>query len=63
MAGNGLIQSEGYPVNYGNNLNCSWTIRASAMEQVILTFSDVMLEDCEFCNCDYVQVIKICYEE
>lgn len=57
MAGNGMIQSEGYPVNYGNNLNCSWTIRASAMEQVILTFSDVMLEDCEFCNCDYVQVL------
>ncbi|XP_062622170.1 cubilin-like [Saccostrea cucullata] len=51
-----MIQNEGYPYNYSNNLNCSWTIRASSMEQVILTFYTIMVDDCENCECDYVQI-------
>nr|XP_022295199.1 cubilin-like isoform X1 [Crassostrea virginica] len=56
MAGNGVIQNEGYPTNYSHNLNCSWTIQAPASEQVVLTFNKIMTEDCERCSCDYVQV-------
>ncbi|XP_061188550.1 cubilin-like [Saccostrea echinata] len=51
-----MIQNEGYPVNYSNNLNCSWTIRASSMEQVILTFNTIMVDDCETCECDHIQI-------
>lgn len=50
----GEISSPGYPLEYSNNAECSWTIHVSDRSVVTLVFLDFQLENNEGCNFDYV---------
>ena len=40
-------------LEYGNNMNCSWTIQRSYSFAV--TFERFDIEECEHCGCDYLR--------
>ncbi|XP_043119671.1 deleted in malignant brain tumors 1 protein isoform X2 [Puntigrus tetrazona] len=48
----GEFSSPQYPSNYPDNSRCTWTIRSTGATTVLLSFSDVFLEEC----CDYIRV-------
>nr|XP_023671675.1 CUB domain-containing protein 2 isoform X1 [Paramormyrops kingsleyae]XP_023671676.1 CUB domain-containing protein 2 isoform X1 [Paramormyrops kingsleyae] len=50
----GTISSPGYPLEYSNNADCSWTIHVSNRTVVTLVFMDFQLENNQGCNFDYV---------
>uniref|UniRef100_A0A3B3YKM0 CUB domain-containing protein n=1 Tax=Poecilia mexicana TaxID=48701 RepID=A0A3B3YKM0_9TELE len=50
----GVIFSPGYPQEYSNNADCSWTIHVSNTSVVTLVFLDFQLENNEGCNFDFV---------
>ncbi|XP_042559033.1 CUB domain-containing protein 2 [Clupea harengus] len=53
----GIISSPGYPQEYSNNADCSWTVHVSnrsMVSMVSLVFFDFQLENNEGCNFDYV---------
>uniref|UniRef100_H3C0B5 CUB domain containing protein 2 n=1 Tax=Tetraodon nigroviridis TaxID=99883 RepID=H3C0B5_TETNG len=50
----GEISSPGYPLEYNNNADCTWTIRVSSASVVTLVFLDFQLENNEGCNFDFV---------
>lgn len=50
----GIISSPGYPQEYSNNADCSWTVHVSNRSMVSLVFLDFLLENNEGCNFDYV---------
>lgn len=50
----GEISSPGYPLEYNNNADCTWTIRVSNASVVTLLFLDFQLENNEGCNFDFV---------
>ncbi|XP_014890024.1 CUB domain-containing protein 2 [Poecilia latipinna] len=50
----GVISSPGYPQEYSNNADCSWTIHMSNTSVVTLVFLDFQLENNEGCNFDFV---------
>nr|XP_055058617.1 CUB domain-containing protein 2 [Misgurnus anguillicaudatus]XP_055058618.1 CUB domain-containing protein 2 [Misgurnus anguillicaudatus] len=50
----GIISSPGYPLEYNNNADCSWTVHVSNQSVVSLVFLDFQLENNEGCNFDYV---------
>ncbi|XP_035278810.1 CUB domain-containing protein 2 [Anguilla anguilla] len=50
----GIISSPGYPVEYSNNADCSWTVHVSNRTVVSLVFLDFQLENNEGCNFDFV---------
>ncbi|XP_076003210.1 CUB domain-containing protein 2 [Genypterus blacodes] len=50
----GVISSPGYPREYSNNADCSWTIHVSNTSVVSLVFLDFQLENNEGCNFDFV---------
>uniref|UniRef100_A0A8C2HMM3 CUB domain-containing protein n=1 Tax=Cyprinus carpio TaxID=7962 RepID=A0A8C2HMM3_CYPCA len=50
----GVISSPGYPLEYNNNADCSWTVHVSNQSVVSLVFLDFQLENNEGCNFDYV---------
>lgn len=50
----GVISSPGYPQEYSNNADCSWTIHVSNTSVVTLVFLDFQLENNEGCNFDFV---------
>ncbi|TRY87530.1 hypothetical protein DNTS_007088 [Danionella cerebrum] len=50
----GVISSPGYPQDYSNNADCSWTVHVSNQSLVSLVFFDFQLENNEGCNFDYV---------
>lgn len=50
----GIISSPGYPLEYSNNADCSWTVHVSNQSVVSLVFLDFQLENNEGCNFDYV---------
>lgn len=50
----GIISSPGYPEEYSNNADCSWTVHVSNRSMVSLVFLDFQLENNEGCNFDYV---------
>lgn len=50
----GVISSPGYPQEYSNNADCSWTIHVSNTSVVSLVFIDFQLENNEGCNFDFV---------
>ncbi|KAM3850464.1 CUB domain-containing protein 2-like [Diretmus argenteus] len=50
----GVISSPGYPQEYSNNADCSWTIHVSNSTVVSLVFLDFQLENNEGCNFDFV---------
>ncbi|KAM4604952.1 CUB domain-containing protein 2 [Polymixia lowei] len=50
----GIISSPGYPQDYSNNADCSWTIHVSNSTVVSLVFLDFQLENNEGCNFDFV---------
>ncbi|KAM9322325.1 CUB domain-containing protein 2 [Pholidichthys leucotaenia] len=52
----GIISSPGYPQEYSNNADCSWTIHVSNTSVVTLIFLDFQLENNEGCNFDFVAV-------
>lgn len=41
----GSITSPGYPAEYDNNLDCTWSILAEPSDTIALVFSDFLLED------------------
>ncbi|XP_023137520.2 CUB and sushi domain-containing protein 1-like [Amphiprion ocellaris] len=41
----GSITSPGYPAEYDNNLDCTWSILAEPGDTIALVFSDFLLED------------------
>ncbi|KAG5286459.1 hypothetical protein AALO_G00015080 [Alosa alosa] len=52
----GIISSPGYPQDYSNNADCSWTVHVSNRSVVSLVFLDFQLENNEGCNFDYVAI-------
>jgi len=50
----GIISSPGYPREYSNNADCSWTIHVANSTVVTLVFLDFQLENNEGCNFDFV---------
>ncbi|XP_011471678.1 CUB domain-containing protein 2 [Oryzias latipes] len=52
----GVISSPGYPQEYSNNADCSWTIRVSNGSVVTFVFLDFQLENNEGCNFDFVSL-------
>uniref|UniRef100_A0A4W4FF98 CUB domain-containing protein n=1 Tax=Electrophorus electricus TaxID=8005 RepID=A0A4W4FF98_ELEEL len=50
----GVISSPGYPLEYSNNADCSWTVHVSNRSVVSLVFLDFQLENNEGCNFDYI---------
>lgn len=50
----GEISSPGYPLEYNNNADCTWTIGVSIGSLVTLVFLDFQLENNEGCNFDFV---------
>ncbi|KAL4608254.1 CUB domain-containing protein 2 [Arapaima gigas] len=50
----GTISSPGYPTEYSNNADCSWTIHVSNLTVVSLVFLDFQLENNAGCNFDFV---------
>ncbi|KAG9343291.1 hypothetical protein JZ751_014272 [Albula glossodonta] len=50
----GIISSPGYPLEYSNNADCSWTVHVSNRTVVSLVFLDFQLENNEGCNFDFV---------
>lgn len=50
----GKISSPGYPQEYSNNADCSWSIHVSNTSVVTLVFLDFQLENNEGCNFDFV---------
>ncbi|KAF4102136.1 hypothetical protein G5714_016936 [Onychostoma macrolepis] len=48
----GEFFSPQYPSNYPDNSRCTWTIRSTGATTVLLSFTDVFLEEC----CDYIRV-------
>ncbi|XP_066508153.1 CUB domain-containing protein 2-like [Hoplias malabaricus] len=50
----GVISSPGYPLEYSNNADCSWTVQVSNHSVVSLVFLDFQLENNEGCNFDYI---------
>uniref|UniRef100_A0AAY4BGR8 CUB domain-containing protein n=1 Tax=Denticeps clupeoides TaxID=299321 RepID=A0AAY4BGR8_9TELE len=50
----GIISSPGYPHEYSNNADCSWTVQVSNSSVVTLVFLDFQLENNEGCNFDFV---------
>ena len=47
---NTILQSENYPQNYPNNVDCSWIIRFPEGKQVLLEFETFALEDNRNCK-------------
>uniref|UniRef100_A0A3B5BIP0 CUB domain-containing protein 2-like n=1 Tax=Stegastes partitus TaxID=144197 RepID=A0A3B5BIP0_9TELE len=50
----GMISSPGYPQEYSNNADCTWSIHVSNTSVVTLVFLDFQLENNEGCNFDFV---------
>ena len=50
----GDISSPGYPQEYSNDADCSWTIHVSNTSVITLVFMDLQLENNEGCNFDFV---------
>ncbi|GFS02438.1 Tolloid-like protein 1, partial [Elysia marginata] len=50
------ISSANYPLNYPNNDQCTWSIRAPSGTQVVLSFSAFDLQSSINCNDDYLSV-------
>ncbi|KAI5608891.1 CUB domain-containing protein 2, partial [Silurus asotus] len=50
----GVFFSPGYPHEYSNNAECSWTIQVSNRSVVTLVFLDFQLENNDGCNFDYI---------
>ncbi|KAF3698740.1 CUB domain-containing protein 2 Precursor [Channa argus] len=50
----GVISSPGYPQEYSNNADCSWSIHVSNTSVVTFVFLDFQLENNEGCNFDFV---------
>ena len=50
----GVIASPGYPEEYSNNADCSWTVHVSNTSVVTFVFLDFQLENNEGCNFDFV---------
>ena len=55
---NGVGKSHpGFPIeNYPPNQDCVWKLTGPENTQMNLKFTEFMLEFCEDCSCDYVQV-------
>lgn len=41
----GIISSPHFPLEYGNNADCTWTILAEPGDTIALVFMDFQLED------------------
>ncbi|XP_064173128.1 deleted in malignant brain tumors 1 protein-like isoform X2 [Anguilla rostrata] len=54
LNGSGSFSSPYYPSYYHNNAYCVWRISALSGQRVVLTITDVQLENC--CSCDYIEV-------
>ncbi|XP_054719322.1 cubilin-like [Uloborus diversus] len=52
----GSIASPGFPNFYDFDVECVWTIKASAGSKLLLSFSSFNIEDSEHCNVDYLEV-------
>lgn len=50
------IQSPGYPVEYGSNLECGCNITTDPDQRILLKFADYSLEWSEDCDKDVLQV-------
>ncbi|XP_037644044.1 CUB domain-containing protein 2 [Sebastes umbrosus] len=50
----GVISSPGYPQEYSNKADCSWSIHVSNTSVVTFVFLDFQLENNEGCNFDFV---------
>jgi hypothetical protein len=51
------ISSPNYPNNYPDNTDCTSVITADTGLQIRLEFSAFQLEECNSCECDYLEVL------
>ncbi|XP_029141431.1 deleted in malignant brain tumors 1 protein-like [Protobothrops mucrosquamatus] len=52
----GSFKSPYYPSNYPNNVDCLWEIQVKNNYQIRLTLQNFVLEGCDRCRCDYVEI-------
>ena len=50
--------SPGYPEGYASMLHCEWIFETVPGNHLVLTFSDMDLEQSDSCYIDYVQVYR-----
>ena len=55
-ASSGTIVSPNYPLNYGHNAECYWTVSVARGSRIKVTFNAFETESHEHCNYDYVEV-------
>ncbi|KAL5010260.1 hypothetical protein ScPMuIL_012565 [Solemya velum] len=55
-AQSGSFLSPGYPVNYPNDIECVWTLNVSPGNRIQVSFSEMRLEQHDYCNLDYVEL-------
>ncbi|KAH9509854.1 hypothetical protein Btru_045434 [Bulinus truncatus] len=53
----GYIVSPGYPNLYPSNTTCYWIISTSSTKQILLSFSDLKIEESTNCAYDYIKVL------
>ncbi|KAK3892747.1 hypothetical protein Pcinc_003437 [Petrolisthes cinctipes] len=52
----GIITSPNYPENYPHSRICEWTISAPRRQQIRLTFDEMLLEESDGCNYDFLEI-------
>lgn len=53
----GSIESPGYPYNYDNNANCTWTVQVTNGRTIAVSFEQFNIQgNTGSCTSDYIQV-------
>ena len=53
----GVLTSPYYPRRYPSNEKCSWQIKASKGERIVLVIEDIHMTNCgSSCACDYLEI-------
>uniref|UniRef100_A0A8C5G185 Low-density lipoprotein receptor-related protein 12-like n=1 Tax=Gouania willdenowi TaxID=441366 RepID=A0A8C5G185_GOUWI len=55
-ASSGVVSSPGWPFQYPNTVNCSWTIRARPGDSITISFQDFDLQGSQRCSSDWMSL-------
>ncbi|CBY12286.1 unnamed protein product [Oikopleura dioica] len=56
--GSGTVTSPGFPNNYENYENCTYTLIADEGKTIRITFDSFTVEDCSSCSCDALTILE-----
>ena len=56
--GSGTVTSPGFPNNYENYENCTYTLIADEGKTIRITFDSFTVEDCSSCDCDALTILE-----